>query len=252
MHGCNRLYVAFQGYVTLEGEFHVSIVSIIPARRGSKRVPEKNIKPFAGYPLIYFSIKVSKLSEKIERTFVTTEDERIASIALHYGAEVIRRPKALATDTATTLDTVKHAVGNLLASGINPDIIVLLQPTSPIRDRNYVDKALDSFLNSDADSLLGVTAVHLKLSRLVDGYLKLEYPETVMSQELPIYYKTNGSIVISRYERTLPNNTLFGKRILPYIMEDRIYSPNIDTEFDFYLAELILQDNRERFKELFE
>jgi CMP-N,N'-diacetyllegionaminic acid synthase len=236
----------------VEGEFHVGIVSIIPARKGSKRVPEKNIKALLGYPLIYFSIKVSRLSQKIERTFVTTEDERIASIAMQYGAEVIRRPKELATDTATTLDTVKHAAEYLMESDVDPKVIVVLQPTNPIRDRNYVDRALDLFLNSDADSLLGVTAVHLKLSRFVDGYLKLEYPETVMSQELPIYYKTNGSIVISRYERTLPNNTLFGKRILPYIMEDRIYSPNIDTEFDFYLAELILQDNRERFKELFE
>lgn len=229
----------------------MSIVSIIPARRGSKRLPEKNIRPLLGYPLIYYSIKVSQLSEKIERTFVTTEDEMITSISLQYGAEVIKRPEALATDTATTLETIKHAAQYLLEKRVNPDIIVLLQPTSPIRDRNYVDKALDLFLNSDADSLLGVTPVHLKLSRLVDGYLRLEYPETIMSEELPIYYKTNGSIVISRYERTLPRNTLFGERILPYIMEDKIYSPNIDTEFDFYLAELILQDNRERFKKLF-
>jgi CMP-N,N'-diacetyllegionaminic acid synthase len=205
-----------------------------------------------GYPLIYFSIKVSLLSEKIERTFVTTEDEMIASIAMQYGAEVIRRPQELATDSATTLDTVKHAAEYLMENEVDPKVMVLLQPTNPIRDRNYVDKALDLFLNSDADSLLGVTAVNLKLSRLVDGCLKLEYPETIMSQELPVYYKTNGSIIISRYERTLPNNTLFGKRILPYIMEDRIYSPNIDTEFDFYLAQLILQDNRERFKEFFE
>ncbi|MEK6900492.1 MAG: acylneuraminate cytidylyltransferase family protein, partial [Nanoarchaeota archaeon] len=124
------------------GKQNKKIVAIIPARGGSKRIPRKNIKLLAGKPLIAYTIEAAKRSASLDRIFVSTEDEEIAKVASYYGAEIIKRPDILATDNATTESVLCHAVNNLEKEGYFPELVVLLQPTSPLRGSYIIDKAV--------------------------------------------------------------------------------------------------------------
>src|SRR3989338_7231045 len=124
------------------------ILGIIPARGGSKAIPRKNIKMIAGKPLIAWTIESAKRSSLLDNFVVSTEDKEIAEISKKYGAEVVVRPDELATDEATTLSVLQHVL-----SVIESDTVVLLQPTSPVRDTNLIDKCIRRFRERGADTL---------------------------------------------------------------------------------------------------
>ena len=133
------------------------IISIIPARGGSKSIPRKNVKLLLGKPLIAHSILESLSSRYIDQTIVSTEDSEIASISEKYSAKVLKRPEILATDTASTEPVLINVLQQLHDEGsIEPDYIVLLQPTSPIRRPNDIDKAIETLFDNSGDSLLSV------------------------------------------------------------------------------------------------
>src|SRR4051812_20547181 len=113
----------------------INFLGVIPARGGSKGIPRKNIKMIAGKPLIAWTIEAAKKSKLMDRFVVSTEDAEIAQIARKYGADVLDRPKSLATDTATGISVIQHAV-----SVFDPKNVVLLQPTSPIRSKGLIDQ----------------------------------------------------------------------------------------------------------------
>ena len=129
----------------------MKIISIIPARGGSKGISKKNIKKFLNLPLVTHSINYSKTSKKIINTYVTTDDPEIKKISEESGAQVIIRPKNISGDTATTESAINHALLNI---DVEPDIIILLQPTSPFRPYGSLDKAIDHFTINQYDSLL--------------------------------------------------------------------------------------------------
>ena len=118
----------------------VKVVAVIPARGGSKGIPRKNMMLLNGKPLVYYTIRESLKSKYINRTIVSTEDNEIAKISSEYGAEVVRRPVELAKDDTPTIDVVLHVLDTLKAQNFEPDIVVLLQPTSPLRNTQDIDK----------------------------------------------------------------------------------------------------------------
>ncbi|MGN1125780.1 MAG: cytidylyltransferase domain-containing protein [Candidatus Gastranaerophilaceae bacterium] len=127
----------------------MEVLSIIPARGGSKGIPNKNIKDLAGHPLIYYSIQAGQQSKYVTRTVLSTEDERIKKIALECGCEVVDRPMELAQDTTKTIPVMVDVVKQLKEKeGYNPDIVVLLQATCPLRDAKQIDSAMEYFLNN--------------------------------------------------------------------------------------------------------
>ena len=133
------------------------IIVIIPAKGGSTRLPNKNMHLLLGKPMLQYAIDYSKQSKRISKIYVSTDDDQIAHISKTAGAKIIKRPSELATDTSTTESAIKHALNNI---DKRPDIIVLLQPTSPLRPEKSLDKALEKFIEKEYDSLLSISPTH--------------------------------------------------------------------------------------------
>lgn len=222
-----------------------SILGIIPARRRSKGIPEKNIKLLNGKPLIFYTIKEALKSKFLDEVVVSTEDKKIAKIAKNYGAKVIKRPRELARDTTPTIDVILHVLDVLEGKNYKPDIVVLLQPTSPLRKADHIDSAIDLFLRKNCDFLVSVCQTKkpphwwFKIER---DYMKpiLSYKgPTKRRQDLPKTYIPNGAIYISTPEKLRKSSNYFNGRTVPYIMslEESI---DIDDELDFLLAEILM------------
>ncbi|KAF5431160.1 N-acylneuraminate cytidylyltransferase [Candidatus Methanophagaceae archaeon] len=225
------------------------IIAIIPARGGSKGIPRKNVRLIAGKPLIAYSIEAALNSKYIEKAVVSTEDGEIAKISKKYGAEVIERPMELATDTAPTEPVLEHVVKWLQEQeGYKPDIVVLLQPTSPFRTSEHIDEALDIFLNDDCDSLLSVcpsSAFVWKMGAAGAYPINYDFKNRPRRQDKEHEYQENGAIYITTYNSLMENHNRLGGKIGLYIMPE-VYSVEIDTEFDFYLCEQIINSRGEK------
>lgn len=129
-----------------------TFLAIIPARGGSKRLPRKNVLDLCGKPLITWSIEAGLNSKYIDKVVVSSDDDEILEISRKFGAETIKRPDELASDTATTFDAIKHTIDNLEKY----DYIVLLQPTSPLRDQKHIDEAIELLVEKNADAVVSV------------------------------------------------------------------------------------------------
>lgn len=225
------------------------ILSIIPARGGSKGIPNKNIIDLCGKPLIAYSILAAKSSQYIDDIIVSTDSEKIRTIALEYGASVpFLRPAELATDTSKTIDCMLHAIQFLSNTGNNYDYVVLLQPTQPIRKPKFIDEAIQQLIDSDWDSLVSVSPVaeHPILMRTItkEGTLQSLLPisSTVRRQDFPAVYKVNGSIYINRIHEHFDETTSLNDNALPYYM-DKQYSIDIDSLDDLQKAKSFLEQN---------
>ena len=224
----------------------MEILAVIPARGGSKGVPRKNIRLLNGKPLIAYTIEEAKKSRYISRIIVSTEDDEIAKVSNKYGAEVIRRPMELAKDDTPTIDVVLHVLDNLKNRNIEPDIVVLLQPTSPLRTSQDIDNAIKLFMEHDCDSVVSVCEVQHSpywSFKIENGYLKPIFGESYLKkrrQELPKAYIPNGAIYITTPDILRKYRSFYCKKTLPYIMPPE-KSIDIDSELDFLLAELLMQ-----------
>ena len=225
----------------------MNICSIITARGGSKGIPRKNIKNLNGKPVLAYSIESSIKSDLIKETYVTTEDEEIRKISKEFNAKVIERPQELATDTSSSVDVVLHALDYLEEKNNLPEFFVLLQPTSPLRTTKDIDNAIHLFINNECDALISVCEIDhtsmLSLS-LKNEFLVPNCDEEFLNkrrQDLPTYYSPNGAIYITTPESLRKNKTFIPKRTIPYVMpKDR--SVDLDTSFDFKLAEFLLKN----------
>jgi len=203
------------------------ILAIIPARGGSKGIPRKNIRDFAGYPLIAYSISAGLKSELVTRVIVSTDDDEIAEVARKYGAETpFMRPSLFAEDNTTDLPVFEHAL-NWLAENedYHPDIVVQLRPTSPIRPPSCVDSAIRILLaNPDADSVRGVVPVGQnphKMWRLPDGenapmqnlldVAGIAEPYNAPRQSLPPIYWQTGHVDAIRPHTILTQKSMTGR-----------------------------------------
>lgn len=221
-----------------------TFLAIIPARGGSKRLPRKNVLDLCGKPLISWSVESGLKSKYIDKVIVTSDDDEILSISKEYGAEIIRRPDELASDTATTFDAIKHTIDNLEKY----DYIVLLQPTSPLRDEKHIDEAIELLVEKNADAVVSVCEMdHSPLwsnTLPQDGNMNNFLRDEVLnkrSQDLAKYYRLNGSIYICKTNKLLKAQSFMLKEnIFAYIM-DRKSSVDIDDEIDFKMANILAE-----------
>ena len=218
----------------------VQVVALIPARGGSKGIPRKNLAPVGGRPLLVWTIDAALDSRTVTRTVVSTEDDEIASVARSLGAEVLARPAELAGDDTPMQPVIAHALEELTA----PDVLVLLQPTSPLRRAEHVDEAVDLLLATGADSVVSVVEVPHRYRpgslMALDGerLVRLADDHAGTRQEKPLVYARNGPAVLAlRPDRI--GADLYGGDCRPYVMAPRD-SLDVDEPFDLELAELLL------------
>lgn len=229
----------------------IEILALIPARGGSKGIPRKNIRPFAGYPLIAYSIAAGLQAEMVTRVIVSTDDEEIAATARRFGAETpFLRPGALAGDRTLDLPVFQHALTWLAEhENYRPEVVVHLRPTTPLRPPDLVDRAVHLLLaHPEADSVRGITPAHQNPFKmwLMDSEDRPIRPLTTVPgiaepynaprQILPQAYMHTGLIDVVRPSVILEKNSMSGKIILPVLFEPQ-YDIDLDTPEDWRRAE---------------
>jgi CMP-N,N'-diacetyllegionaminic acid synthase len=226
-------------------------LAIIPARGGSKGLPRKNLLPLLGKPLIAYTIEAARAARSLQRIVVSTESPEIAEIAWQYGAEVpFLRPAELAQDETPTLPVLQHVLNELKATGgYEPEVIVLLQPTSPLRRAEDIDNAVSLLQQTGADSVVSLcVAEHHPawMKRLEDDRVLpfLENaPEYTRRQEMPPVHRLNGAIYVTRRPILMEQNRILGQDTRGLII-DANSSVDIDTPLDLKIAALILQERQ--------
>ena len=214
-------------------------IAIIPARGGSKRLPNKNVLPLGEIPLIAHSILFAKKNNTIiDEVYVSTDNQIIKNIALGYGAKVIDRPDKLSDDLQPTVTALKHVLENL---DLMPENIILLQPTNPFREENLLKKCFKVYLENNVDSLFTVSKNHLKLGKINNNFfVPFNYEIGQRSQDLEPLYFENGLLYICKtkliLEKKIISNTAF-----PYIVDHIFANIDIDTQEDFDYAAYIYQ-----------
>lgn len=211
------------------------ILSVIPARGGSKGLPGKNIIDLAGKPLIAWSIEASIESKYINKTLVSSDSDNILEIAKEHGADVIKRPDEFSDDTASSESVLMHALTELEEEY---DYVILLQPTSPLRNSKDIDSAFEKFFNSDATALISVCEIDNKILKafkenkqgFIEGVSNNKYP-FMPRQSLPKTYMSNGAIYIIKVDEFLKNNSFYTDKTISFLM-DEIKSLDIDTKED--------------------
>ena len=221
------------------------VLALIPARGGSKGIPHKNIIDLCGRPLIEYSISASRSSKYIDRVIVSTDDAEIARVSKESGADIpFLRPAELAGDNSKTVDAVLHAIKWLKANGENYHILVLLQPTQPLRTSEDIDTAIEKFIQSNYQALVSVSPVDdnpLLIRSIEKGRLipLLNTSSTCRRQDMPTYYRVNGCIYINLIDE-LNEATSFNDNTVPFVMS-REHSVDIDEMRDLYIAEYYLR-----------
>lgn len=224
------------------------VLGLIPARDGSKGVPNKNIRDLNGAPLIAHSIEAGQNSSSIDTVVVSTDDDEIATVAERCGARVpFVRPDHLATDEAPTAPVIKHAVEYLQRQGEEYDTFVLLQPTSPLRTGEHIDEAYTQYDCSNVDSLISAyTTYDTRWQQTPEGAKKLNYVDAdKRRQDREPEFVINGAIYVTDIAQFMETeNTITGKTGIYEMSEQE--SVDIDTPFDLWLAEQILSEWEEQ------
>ncbi len=225
------------------------VLGIIPARKGSKRIVNKNIRQLGNKSLIEWTIESAANSE-ISDILVSTDDLYIAEIASNCGYPTPwLRPKILSTDEASSLDVIKHSVSWYIDCFGSVDAVVMLQPTSPFRKKNSINEALAYYFNQASphrSPVISVSPVDVNPEwcfRLIDnkpiptiGWSSFQ----LRSQDLPKYYKLNGSIYVLNPVDVIQGLQIVHHGFIPYIMESFPESVDIDTESDWKIAEMLI------------
>jgi CMP-N-acetylneuraminic acid synthetase len=226
----------------------MKILGIIPARAGSKGVPGKNSKLLNGKPLVQYSFDAANESKLLVNVVLSSDDENCIAFAKANHIETpFKRPDALATDTATSLQVIQHVIEFYRRNGQTFDIICLLQPTTPFRSVGFIDAAIKKFLESNLDSLFSVLEVpleynpHWVFEKTADGNLKIATGEKQIisrRQQLPQALHRDGAIYLVKTDVVMKENSLYGEK-MGYIRSDPEYYVNIDTLKDWEKAEKI-------------
>lgn len=222
---------------------HNKVVAIIPARGGSKRIPNKNIKLFAGQPIISYSIRVAQESGLFDRVIVSTDSLEIAAIAREYGAEVpFFRPAELANDFAGTDEVICHAIEWLAKEGKQPEFICCIYATAPFIQACYLKQGYDKFASSGATSVFSITTYRYPIYRSLKitekGHIEMIWPEytNFRSQDLPEAYHDAGQFYWVNASKFMQGKAILAKDSLPVILP-RYLVQDIDTMEDWDTAE---------------
>ena len=229
----------------------MEILAIIPARGGSKGIPYKNIKLLNGIPLIEYTTTSAIKSRYINRIVVSTDDAQIADLSINLGVEVpFLRPSYLANDDSPSLPVFIHTLQELeKLDGYKPDIIIILQPTSPLRLTSHIDEALELYLTSNCDSLVSIcdvphnmnpfSVMNIDSSSMLKNFMDFDEKNN-LRQKKPNFVARNGAgIYIFNYDCLMKKNSIYGNTIVGYRM-DKISSIDIDDYFDWEVASLFL------------
>ncbi len=222
---------------------------IIPARAGSQRIKNKNIKKLNGKPLVEYSIDHAKSIFDNNKICVTTDCTKIKNIALQKGLNVpFLRPKELSSDTSPTQDAIMHAIDWYEKNQYIPDVVILLQPTSPLRDINDIKKAMEIF-NMSIDMVVSVkkskSNPYYNLFEEENGFLYKSKKSTVTrSQDGPEVWEFDGSIYIINVKSLKNNQIKDFTKIIKYEIKNPLRSVDVDDMIDFDYAEFILKEKK--------
>lgn len=224
------------------------VLALIPARGGSKGVPRKNVRPLAGRPLVAYAADAARASGVVDRVVLSTDDEEIAAVGRASGVEVpFMRPAAIAADDTPMLSVIEHAVGELSGRGWTPEIVVLLQPTSPLRRPEHIGAAVTMLRETGADSVVSVVEVPRHLSpdyvmRIEGGHLIPFLPQgaaVTRRQDARVAYSRDGTVYAFPVRTLERFHSIYGEDTRPLVIEAR-ESLSIDSPADWDAAERIL------------
>lgn len=230
----------------------MEILGVIPAREGSKGLPNKNTRKLCGQPMINYTLIEAAKSRYLTRIILSTDSSEIASYTNNFkNIEAYTHPSYLSTDDSPTFPVIKHLVDHLKTTNYLPDIVVMMRITTPLRIAEDIDSCISKLIETNASSVISVVkldGIHpLRMKIISDEDILKDYCETEgdipkRRQELSPVYIRNGGVYASRID-TIENGGLFGYNPRPYIMPpDR--SVNINNELDFLLAEQIMKINK--------
>jgi CMP-N-acetylneuraminic acid synthetase len=231
----------------------VIVMGVVPARGGSKAIPRKNLAMAGGQPLLAWTAAAARASARLSRVVLSTDDEEIAAAGRALGLDVpALRPVALAADDTPILPVLQDLLDRLAGEGYAPDALVLLQPTSPLRRAEHIDRAIEILDTTGADSVVSVVEVPHQFSpvsvlREDDGRLRPygSTPTVTRRQDKPRLFARNGPAVLAVRTRVVRGGSLYGDDSRPLIMtaEDSI---DVDTPWDLELADWLLRRRHAR------
>lgn len=213
-------------------------IAIIPARGGSKRLPNKNILPLGTYPLLVHSILYAQAnSDVIDAIYVSTDDEKIKEVALQYGAKVIDRPMSISGDLEPTLTSLQHVLHSIKETIEN---VVLLQPTNPLRPEDLLKECFAAFQETSSDSLFTVSQNHHKFGKIVDSkFIPFNYEIGQRSQDLEPLFFENGLLYITKAKSIL-DDKIITENAFPLVVNHIFAKVDIDTQEDLDYANYLL------------
>ena len=217
----------------------MKVFGIIPARGGSKSIPLKNINLLNGKPLIEYTIETALASKVLDRIAVSTDHEDIIRICQQYvGIDIIVRPPDLATDEAPTEWALLHACDEIIKKdNFLPDVVLTLEPTSPLRSTQTIKRCVDIFKTTDIDSVLGVTKTRACYGKIVDGRFQYLFPNQARRrQDREPLYKESSTIYGTRFQILKNNRSVLGVRLYPLIIDEK-EAIDINNKEDLFLAE---------------
>jgi len=229
----------------------MEVLGIIIARKGSKGVPGKNVKFINGRPLISYTIDSAKKSKLITKLILSTDCDDAKKIAINSDIEVpFKRPSYLSKDDTPGLPVIKHAVDFLRANqNYRPDLVIVLQPTSPMRTEFDIDDAISLLISSKSDSVVSVvkaehsvnpfSVMQLNKEKFLTPFLEFDEVNN-LRQKKPIFYARNGAIYAFTFECLINKNSIYGDLITPYFMEKK-KSFDIDDYVDWEIVEYFLR-----------
>ena len=217
-------------------------IAIIPARGGSKRLPQKNIKILGEIPLLAHSILYAQANKEIiDEIYVSTDDNEIKKVALEFGAKVIDRPQNISGDTEPTVSALKNALEQIDELVEN---VVLLQATNPLRPQNLLNEAFAFYQKEKSDSLFTVSRNHQKFGKIADNkFIPYNYEIGQRSQDLAPLFFENGLLYITKAALIL-NNIIISENAFPFEINHIFAEVDIDTQEDFDYAEYLLSKNK--------
>jgi CMP-N,N'-diacetyllegionaminic acid synthase len=227
------------------------VLALVPARRGSKGLPMKNIRLLHGKPLLAWPIEAARGSRHVDRVVISTDDAEFAALAINAGADApFLRPAELASDTAPSIGFILHAIDTLEAAGDHYDYLVLLEPTSPLTEGHDVDAALETLVarRADADAIVGVSAlvsshpafaVRLDAKGLARPFAAPSFGQLPRRQDIEPLYSLDGSLYASTTEALRREHGFCHERTLPYVTP-RYKSFEVDDLVDFICIEALL------------
>lgn len=212
-------------------------IVIIPARSGSKRLPNKNILELGSIPLLVHSIVYAKANANyIDEIYVSTDDETIKNIAMQYGAKVIDRPEELSGEFEPTVTAIQQVLETI---DFEVENVIVLQPTNPLRPINLIKDCIEKFHSERTDSLFTISRNHHKLGKIIkDQFLPFNYEIGQRSQDLEPLYFENGLLYITK-AKCIKEGNIISENAFPYEVNHIFATIDIDTQEDFDYAEYL-------------